>query len=284
MLVSPQWLSERLRRVVVLDASWHMPDSGRDALAEFREAHIPGAQRFDIDEVADTASPLPHTLPEPQAFGEAVGALGVSNDSEVVIYEAGAPFAAPRAWWMFRVMGHAAHVLDGGLSRWQAEGFPVASGPAPTPAPARFEARLEAAHLADADAVAAELAAGGAVVDVRSPERFAGRAPEPRPGVRAGHMPGARNLHYAMLVTADGRLKSDEALRETMKSAGIDLDRPVITTCGSGVTAAILAMALERLGTPARVYDGSWTEWGGDPSRPVATGEASDPSDGPGRA
>ena len=272
MLVSPEWLSERLDGVVVLDASWHMPDTGRDALAEFREAHIPGALRFDIDEVADTASALPHTLPAPDAFAEMVGAMGIGNDTEVVVYEGSAPFAAPRAWWMFRVMGHDAHVLDGGLARWRAEGFPVESGPQREPEPREFLAVFHRELFADARDVADALAKGRTVADARSPERFAGTVPEPRQGVRAGHMPGASNVPYASLVTEEGRLADEGALREAFRQAGADLDAPVVTTCGSGVTAAILSLALDQLGTTSAVYDGSWTEWGGDPARPLATG------------
>lgn len=272
MLISPQELAAKLDRVTVLDASWHMPDTGRDPDAEFRAAHIPGALRFDIDEIADKSSALPHTLPSPEAFAVAVGALGIGNDTEVVAYEAGGLFTAPRAWWMFAVMGKPIQLLEGGLARWQAEGRPVESGPAATPAPANFTPHFDPALFASADDVAAALAAGETVVDVRSPERFAGSAPEPRPGIRAGHMPGAKNLHYARLSDAEGKLRPEAELRAAIEDAGIDLDKPVITSCGSGVTAAILALALTRLGTPARVFDGSWTEWGGDPARPVVTG------------
>jgi len=280
MLLSPAELSERLQKlsdIIVLDASWHMPDTGRDAWAEYEAAHIPGALRFDIDQVADPRSALPHPLPAPDDFARMVGAMGISNSTEVVVYEAGPPFAAPRAWWMFRVMGHDAKMLDGGLARWRAEGLPVESGPERAPAPQPFEARLQRQLLADADDVARALDTNSAaVVDARSPERFRGVVEEPRPGIRAGHMPGALNLHYATLTDEDGRLKDDEALAAAFRDAGVEIgDKPVVTTCGSGVTAAILAMALDRLGTPSAVYDGSWTEWGGDPSRPV---ERDDPT------
>ena len=271
-LISPQDLAAKLDRVTVLDASWHMPDTGRDPNAEFRAAHIPGALRFDIDEIADKGSGLPHTLPSPDAFAAAVGALGIGDDTEVVAYEAAGLFTAPRAWWMFAVMGKPIEILAGGLARWQAEGHPVESGPARAPAPATFTPRFDPALFASADDVAAALQAGETVVDVRSPERFAGAAPEPRPGIRAGHMPGAKNLHYAKLAGPDGSLRPDAELRQEIEAAGIDLSKPVITSCGSGVTAAILALALTRLGTEARVFDGSWTEWGGDPARPVVTG------------
>lgn len=274
MLISPRELAERLDKlddIVVLDASWHMPDTGRDAWAEFEAAHIPGALRFDIDQVSDHASPLPHTLPAPEDFARMVGAMGISNATEVVVYEAGAPFAAPRAWWMFRVMGHEAKMLDGGFAAWKAQGLPTESGPERPREPARFEPRFRRELLADADDVDRILKDGtAAVVDARSAERFRGLVAEPRPGIRSGHMPGARNVHYARLVGPDGRLKDDEALRAAFTEAGVDLGQPVVTTCGSGVTAAILSMALERLGTPSAVYDGSWTEWGGDPERPVA--------------
>lgn len=270
MLIAPADLARRLSRTVVLDASWHMPDAGRDAQTEFESAHIPGARRFDIDRIADPASGLPHTLPPPEAFARMVGALGIGNASEVVVYENGPPFAAPRAWWMFRVMGHdAVAMLDGGLPRWRAEGFAVETGGAREAAPAAFEARFRPERHACADDVAAALAGAADVADARSADRFAGRVDEPRPGVRAGHMPGARNLPYSALIGDDGRLVDAASARAAFEAAGVDLDRPVVTTCGSGVTAAILAMALERLGTPAAVYDGSWTEWGSDPSRPV---------------
>lgn len=273
MLIAPRELAQRLEMLddlVVLDASWHMPDTGRDAWAEFEAAHLPGALRFDIDQVADHKSALPHTLPSPEDFARMVGAMGISNATEVVVYEAGAPFAAPRAWWMFRVMGHDAKMLDGGLARWRAEGLPLESGPERRPEPVHFEPNFQPQLLADAEAVARALESGSATVaDARSPERFRGAVEEPRPGIRAGHMPGAHNVHYASLVDESGRLRDEEALKATFQSAGVDLTRPVVTTCGSGVTAAILTMALNRLGTPSAVYDGSWTEWGGDPARPV---------------
>ncbi|MEM6762869.1 MAG: 3-mercaptopyruvate sulfurtransferase [Pseudomonadota bacterium] len=274
-LVTPDWLADRLGKVTVLDATWFMPDAGRDAAAEFLDAHIPGAIRFDIDAVADQQSPLPHTLPSPDEFARMVGAMGISNDSEVVVYEAAAPFTAPRVWWMFRMMGHPVKILDGGLKAWREAGHPVEEGPERTPSPATFHARYEAAHFADADTVADALTGAATVVDARSADRFYGEVPEPRPGIRPGHMPGALNLHYASLAGDDGHLLSRDALRTVFENAGVDLQKPVVTTCGSGVTAGILALALDELGTPARVYDGSWTEWGGDPARPVTKEKAS---------
>lgn len=274
MLITPEDLKARLGDVVLLDASWHMPDTKRDANAEFVAAHIPGALRFDIDRIADTSRGLPHTLPSPEMFAEMVGALGISNSTPVVVYETGGVFAAPRAWWMFRVMGHDALVLDGGLKAWTDAGYPTESGPPATPAPATFTPAFNPDLFASGDDVAATLSAGGQVADARSAERYEGRVDEPRPGLRAGHMPGARNVHYSSLLTPDGRLKDEEGLRAAFEAGGVDLDRKVTTSCGSGVTASILTLALAKLGTPSAVYDGSWTEWGGDPKREVVKGPA----------
>ncbi|MEM7693656.1 MAG: sulfurtransferase [Pseudomonadota bacterium] len=265
-LIDPATLHARLSETVVLDASWHMPATGRDAAAEFLTAHIPGAQRFDIDRVADQESGLPHTLPAPDAFAATVGAMGVDNAATVTVYEAGPPFSAPRVWWMFRVMGLDVTILDGGLARWTAEGFATETGPAPPPPAKAFLPSFNPALLADADAVEAALSAGTTVVDVRSPGRYAGEEDEPRPGVRAGHMPGALNLHYATLIGDDGRLLPRDTLQARL---GHLPDGPVITSCGSGVTAAILSLALHEIGRESAVYDGSWTEWGADAARAV---------------
>lgn len=277
-LVSADWLHQRLDApdLVVLDGSWYLPAAGRDPEAEYLAAHIPPAVRFDIDRMSDETSALPHMLPRPEVFASRMRALGVGDGQQIVVYDGMGLFSAPRVWWMLRTFGVGdALVLDGGLPAWIAAGYPTEDG-APGPRERRhFSARLDHGAVADAGDVARALAGGTTqVVDARSAPRFRGEEAEPRPGVRPGHMPGARNLHYASLLR-DGHMKRPDELRAIFSEAGVDPERPVLTTCGSGVTAAIIALALETLGHPARsLYDGSWSEWGADPSRPVATGSA----------
>jgi thiosulfate/3-mercaptopyruvate sulfurtransferase len=275
-LVSTGALAGRLAdgETVVIDATWFMPGAGRDAQAEFAAGHIPGAVFFGIDEICNHCSDLPHMLSAPADFAVAARRLGVNRDSTVVVYDTHGLFSAPRVWWNFRAMGHEkTFVLDGGLPKWIAEGHPVETG-WPTPPHGDFKARLDAALVRDLEAVRQTLTTGTAqIVDARPAARFSGETPEPRAGLRSGHMPGARSVPWARLVTADGALADAETLRTAFAAAGVDLAAPITTTCGSGVSASLLALALARLGRPdVAVYDGSWSEWGSKPDTPIATG------------
>ena len=260
----PEWLEERLSRpgMAIVDGSWYLPAQKRDARAEYEAAHIPGAVFFDHDLIVEPNSGLPHALPNPELFAQFAGAMGIAVDDQIVVYDGPGLFSAARVWWMFRAMG-AKHVfvLDGGFDRWKAAGRPVTAEPTKI-APCLFKVDFHADMLARLDDVKVAVARHDAqIVDARPAGRFSGAEPEPRPGVRDGHMPGALNLPAATL-SADGKLLAPEQLRQAFEKAGVDLEQPVITSCGSGITAGILSLALETIGHKAnRLYDGSWAEW-----------------------
>ncbi|MGY3447796.1 3-mercaptopyruvate sulfurtransferase [Bradyrhizobium sp. USDA 4353] len=278
-LVTTDWLAAHLGdpKVKVLDATFKMPGVLPLPKDDYLKAHIPGAVFFDVDEVSDHSNPLPHMYPSAEQFGRDAARLGVSNGDTVVVYDAGGWVAAPRAWWMFLSFGHTdVRVLDGGLKRWIAEGRPVDSGQV-TPALGNYQAMFDAARVRKIEQMVANLAGNAEqVIDARQAPRFAGEVAEPRAGLRSGHIPGSRNLPYAELFdAATGVMKPLDELRQAFGAAGVDLGRPIVTSCGSGVSAAVLTLALYRLGIrDTALYDGSWSEWGVENGPPVATGPA----------
>lgn len=281
VVVSADWLASNLGSVRVFDASSHLPTVKRDAGAEFLAAHIPGALRFDIDAIADKTHPMPHMVPTPGFFAESLQALGVNQNDHVVVYDDSDVKTAARAWWMMRLFGHAqVSILDGGLAAWKAAGGALESG-APSDVPrGNFTAGpAVGAGVVDLDRLAVAVAGGtaGQIADARAAARFAGDAPEPRPGLRAGHIPGSCNLPFTRLLNEDGTMRDAAAIRTVFAEAGIDPDAPVTTSCGSGVTACVLAAGLALAGNgQVTVYDGSWTEWGSS-DEPIETGPARQP-------
>jgi thiosulfate/3-mercaptopyruvate sulfurtransferase len=265
-LVSTAWLEAHLKDpdLRILDASWYLPDAGRDAKAEYASAHIPGARFFDIDEIADKRSGLPHMAPQPEMFISRMRAMGVGDGHQVVVYDGTGLFSAARVWWTFRLMGKTdVAVLDGGFPKWQSEGRPIEDMP-PIVRDRHITVQRQAHLVKDVTQVAAAAKLGDfAIIDARSPGRFSGEEPEPRAGLRSGHIPGSKNVPYRSVLNADGTMKAPAEIEAVIRAAGVNLTKPAITTCGSGVTAAVLSLALERMGKKDHsLYDGSWAEWG----------------------
>jgi thiosulfate/3-mercaptopyruvate sulfurtransferase len=277
-LVSTEWLHAHLKDpdLRILDGSYYLPQMARDPRAEYDVAHIPGARFFDIDDVADHGSDLPHMVPPIEKFMSRMRAMGVGDGHQVVVYDGMGLFSAARVWWLFKLMGqNNIAVLDGGFPKWQAEGRPVDDLP-PIIRDRHMTVRRQNHMVKDVTQVSAASKLGDyEIIDARSPGRFRGEEPEPRAGLRPGHIPGSKNVCFKDLLNADQTMKNPVEIRQIFQSAGVDFDKPAITTCGSGVTAAVLSLGLQRIGkTDHSLYDGSWSEWGMFPTVPVATGDA----------
>ena len=278
-LVSTDWLAAHSGdpKIKIIDASFKMPGILPLPKDDYLASHLPGAVFFDVDAVSDHSNPLPHMFPNAEQFGRDVGGLGISNDDTVVLYDSGGWVAAPRVWWMFLSFGHPnVRILNGGLKKWRAEGHKVESGEV-TPKPATFKATFDPSYTRNVEQMVANLESRAEqVLDARANERYQGKVPEPRPGLRSGHIPGSLSVPYNQLFDAStGAMKPLDELRAVFASVGVKLDAPIVTSCGSGVSALVLTLALYRLGVRgSALYDGSWTEWGMQGGPPVATGPA----------
>ncbi len=278
-IVETDWLAQHLDApdIIMLDASMHLPNSGRNARQEFDKQRIPGAVFFDIDEISDATSSLPHMLPSPEKFSSRMRKLGIGNGNRVIIYDSLGLFSAARAWWMFRIMGHNdVAILNGGLPKWIAEDLPLEDGPARSPRECHFASRFQPSKAKSLDYMLKAVASEDSpqIVDARGAARFAGISPEPRPELKSGHIPGSFNVPYTNLLEDNGTLKSPEDIRQAFVDGGVDPGKPIVTTCGSGVTAAVLVLGLELIGKSKSValFDGSWAQWGSAKDVPIETG------------